>query len=223
MKYKIKGTTLPILEVELSKNDSMFTESGGMAWMDSTIEMETSTRGGIMKGLRRAFSGESFFMVTYSGTGKVTFSSEFPGKILDFKLSDKEELICQKDAFLAAESSVDLDWHINKKLGAGFFGGEGFILQKLTGPGAAFLEIDGEVVEYTLKKGETLKVNPAHIAAFEPTVQYSITTVKGIKNIFLGGEGLFLATLTGPGKIYLQTMPFIKLVNKIIPYVPRKD
>ncbi len=225
MKYKIRGTTLPILDVELKQGESMFTETGGMAWKSTNISMETSTKGGILKGISRLFSGESFFLTNYTcdeGTGVVSFCTEFPGKIVPFKLAAGESIICQKDAFMVAEEGTKLEMHINKKLGSGFFGGEGFILQKITGPGNAFLELAGEITEYNLKEGQTLQIDPGYIAAFEPNVTYDIERVKGVKNILFAGEGFFLATLTGPGKVWLQSMPLKKLAEKIAKYIPEK-
>ncbi len=227
MRYEVTGTTLPTLEVYLSNGESMYTESGGMAWMKGNIEMKTDTKGGLMKGLGRALSGESLFMSTYTskeaGEAMVVFTPEAPGKILDIRLEAGQSLICQKDAFMCAEDGVDLKMHFRKKLGAGFFGGEGFILEKVTGPGYVFFEIPGEVREYVLASGETMKVDPGHIAVFEPTIQYDISMVKGLKNVFFGGEGLFLATLTGPGKIWLQSMPLSNLAGKLAKYMPVKS
>jgi uncharacterized protein (TIGR00266 family) len=225
MQYEINGTTLPTLEVTLSNGEAMYTESGGMAWMKGNVEMNTNTKGGLMKGLGRALAGESLFMTTYTSRSPealIVFTPEAPGKILDIALEAGQSIICQKDAFMCAEDSVKLEMHFRKKLGAGFFGGEGFILEKITGPGVAFLEIPGEIREYTLASGETMKVDPGHIAAFEPTVQYDISRVKGLKNIVFSGEGLFLATLSGPGKIWLQSMPLSNLANKLAKYMPVK-
>lgn len=222
MKYAINGDNLPTVDIFLENKESVFSESGGMAWMTDNIEMQTNTRGGLMKGIGRMFAGESLFIVNYisKGKGRVTFASEFPGKIIPLNLKNKEEIICQKDAFLCAEDSVQLDIHIRKKIGTGLFGGEGFILQKTTGPGHVFFEIDGDVTEINLKRNEVLKVDTGHIALYEPSVQYDITTVKGFKNILFGGEGLFLATLKGPGKVWLQSMPIRNLAMKLLRYMP---
>lgn len=218
MKYDIRGTVMQTVDVWLEPGEAMYTESGGMAWMSPNMGMETSGKGGLLKGLGRMMSGESFFLTTYTctqGQGLVTFASEFPGKILPFELQEGQSIVCQKDAFMCAQPSVDLSMHFRKKLGAGFFGGEGFILQKLTGPGTVFLEISGEITEYDLKQGQTLKVDQGHIGALEPTVEFDIARVKGLKNILFSGEGLFLATVTGPGKVWLQSMPLANLANKI--------
>ena len=222
MKYKINGTTLTTLDLHLDNGESVFTESGGMAWIDSNIEMKTSTRGGFLKGVGWMLGGESLFLVSYraDGAGKITFASEFPGCIIPIKLSKGEEIICQKDSFLCAEDSINLEMYFRKKLGVGLVGGEGFIMQKITGPGVVFFEIDGDVSELNLKKGETIKVDTGHIALYEPSVDFSVTTVKGFKNILFGGEGLFLATLTGPGKVWLQSMPIRKFSRKLLSYMP---
>jgi uncharacterized protein (TIGR00266 family) len=225
IKYQVLGEVFPIVEFQLSRGDSVFTESGGMAWMSEGIEMTTSTRGGLMAGLGRALAGESLFMVSYSckaASGSVVFTPEAPGRILDMTLDSGQSLICQKDTFLCAEESVEVKMHFHKRLGAGLFGGEGFILQKVTGPGKAFFAIPGEVQAHTLASGEKLLVDPGHIAMFEPTVDYEINTVRGIKNVLFAGEGLFLATLKGPGKVWLETMPLANLAAKIARYIPKK-
>ena len=225
MQYKIEGTVLQLLELQLGQGEAVFTESGGMAWMSDGIEMSTNTRGGLLSGLGRALAGESLFMTTYQntrGSGRIVFTPEAPGKVMAMNLAAGQSLICQKDAFMCAADSVKLEMHFRRRLGAGLFGGEGFILQKVTGPGMAFFEIPGEMETYELAAGERLKVDPGHIAIFEPTVQYDITMVKGIKNIFFAGEGLFLATLTGPGRVWLQTMPLANLAASIARYIPDK-
>ncbi|MBI9048350.1 MAG: TIGR00266 family protein [Anaerolineaceae bacterium] len=226
MQYKVEGSLLQYLTISMDQGDSMYTESGGMAWMSDGINMETNTKGGLLSGLGRSLAGESLFMTTYQCAATkalIVFTPEAPGKIVDMALAPNETIICQKDAFMCAEGSVKLEMHFRKKLGAGLFGGEGFILQKVTGPGTVFMELPGEVVEYELKANQTLKVDPGHIAMFEPTVNYDIAMVKGLKNIFFSGEGLFLATLTGPGKVWMQTMPIINLAKKIAQYIPTKS
>jgi len=225
MKYDIRGSVMQTVDVWLEGSESVYTESGGMAWMSPNIEMATGAKGGLLKGLGRMLSHESFFLTTYNcaqGQGLVTFASEFPGKILPFNLKEGQSIICQKDAFMCAESTVELSMHFRKRLGAGFFGGEGFILQKLTGPGTAFVEISGELTEYDLKEGQTLKVDQGHIGIIEPTVDFDIARVKGLKNILFSGEGLFLATVKGPGKVWLQSMPLANLASKIISRMPSK-
>lgn len=225
MHYKIEGNVFPTLEIQLTQGESVFTESGGMAWMSQGIDMSTSTRGGLMAGIGRALAGESLFMVSYAckaQAGKVTFTPEAPGLILDMDLSPNQSLICQKDTFLCAEQSVQMEIHFSRRLGAGIFGGEGFILQKITGPGKAFLAIPGDVIERDLAPGEKLLIDPGHIAMFEPSVNYDINMVKGLKNVIFAGEGLFLATLTGPGKVWLETMPIANLAAKIRKYIPTR-
>jgi uncharacterized protein (TIGR00266 family) len=224
MQSKIDGTVMQMLTVYLNKGESVFTESGGMAWMTGGLEMSTNTRGGLMKGLGRSLAGESLFMTTYTSTvdgAWVVFTPEAPGKIVELDLAPGQVWIAQKDAFMVAQETVDMAIHFRKRLGAGFFGGEGFILQKLTGPGKAWLEVDGETVEYTLRDNQMLKIDPGHIAAFESTVNYDIETVKGLGNILFSGEGLFLATLRGPGRIILQTMPLSSLAAKIARFIPK--
>lgn len=225
MQYKIEGDVFPTLEIQLTRGESVFTESGGMAWMSQGIEMSTGTRGGLMAGIGRALAGESLFMVTYACKGQsetVTFTPEAPGIILDMDLAPNQSLICQKDTFLCAEQSVQMEIHFSRRLGAGIFGGEGFILQKVTGPGKAFMAIPGAVIERNLAAGEKLLIDPGHIAMFEPSVDYDINMVKGLKNVIFAGEGLFLATLTGPGKVWLETMPIANLAAKIRKYIPTK-
>lgn len=225
MKYEIVGGQLPVVVCKLEKDEKIYTESGGMCWMEEGFHMDSNTRGGLMKGIGRAFSGESIFLTTYTSAkdnAEIAFGSSFPGKIVPITLASGESKIIQKTAFLAAEDSVELTTFFRKKLGAGFFGGEGFILQKVNGPGTAFLEIDGDVVEKDLAPGEVLNVDQGYIAAFEESVQFDITTVKGLKNKFLSGEGFFLARLEGPGKVWLQTMPFSVLADRIINVVPHK-
>ncbi|MDY0019943.1 MAG: TIGR00266 family protein [Anaerolineae bacterium] len=225
MECKIHGTTMQSVDVYLSRGESVYTESGGMAWMSGNIEMQTGTKGGILAGLGRSLAGESFFMTTYtckSERGLVVFTPEAPGQVLNFQLQAGQSLICQKDAFMVAESSVTLEMHFRKKLGAGLFGGEGFVLEKVTGPGQVFLEIPGEVREYALEAGQVMQVDPGHVALFEPTVKYDITTVKGVSNMLFSGEGLFLATLTGPGKVWLETLPLSNLAGKLAKYLPIK-
>ena len=218
MEYTIYGTVMQALEVRLTQGESMYTESGGMAWMTDGIEMKTHGKGGLGKSLGRMLSGESFFMTTYTcraPQGTITLTPEAPGKVIPLNLKAGHSMICQKDAFMCAEESVELSMHFRKKLGAGLFGGEGFILQKLTGPGVAFVEIAGEVQMVELAAGERLKIDPGHIAMYEPTCSYDVTMIKGMMNWIGGGEGLFLATVTGPGKVWLQTLPLSNLAGKL--------
>jgi len=227
MEYRIIGSTLQAVIMELDPGETVYSESGGMAWMSGNIEMKTSGRGGGLGGaLKRAVSGESLFLVEYTsqgGKGLVAFASDFPGKIVPLNLGNDQQMICQKTAFLCAEKTVGLDIHFRKRLGAGLFGGEGFILQKLTGPGVAFVCLDGEIMEYTLASNQVLKVDTGHIAMYEPTVSFDVEMIKGFSTIMFGGEGLFLATLKGPGRVWLQTMPTSNLARAILPYIPSKS
>ncbi len=226
MRYEIKGTVLPMLEIHLEQGEAIYTESGGMAWMSEGIRMETSGRGGLGKMLGRALAGESLFLTTYTceaAQATIVFTPEAPGHILPVPLQAGHSIIAQKDAFMCAEDSVELEMHFRKRLGAGLFGGEGFILQKLTGPGTAFVEIAGEVHQYQLQAGQKIKVDPGHIAMYEPTVDYDVEMVRGVSNVLFGGEGLFLATLRGPGRVWLQTMPISNLAGAIRPYIPTKS
>lgn len=216
MEARIVGDSLPVVTCRLKKSESVITENGGMSWMDDGIEMSTSTNGGIMKGLGRALAGESIFMNEYTATKDdvdIAFASCFPGQILEFDLTNGESIVAQKRAFLCGEKSVDISMQFRKKLGAGFFGGEGFIMQKITGPGKVFLEIDGNVVRKELAAGQKLKIDNGYLAAMTADVKLDIETVKGVKNVFFGGEGLFLTTLTGPGTVWIQTMPVSKLAG----------
>ncbi len=225
MRYEIKGGMLPSLDVHLEAGESVYTERGGMAWMKGDLVMETSTRGGLMAGLGRALAGESLFMTSYkaqSANAMVTFTPEAPGTILAFNLQAGQSLICQKDAFMAGQESVTVEMHFRRKLGTGFFGGEGFILQKITGPGVVWLEISGDVRDYVLEAGEVMRIDPGHIALYEPSVTYDIESVKGVKNVLFAGEGLFLASLKGPGHIWLQSMPISNLAREVSRYIPKK-
>jgi uncharacterized protein (TIGR00266 family) len=224
MKYKVEGEVMQILTVELDEGEEVFSESGAMSWMSGNISMESYIRGGLGAGIGRMFTGESLFMVKYKpsgGKGIVSFAPSFPGKIIPLQIAPGKELICQSDSFLAAEQTVNLETVFRKKLGVGLFGGEGFLLQKLSGSGMAFAEIDGEVFEMDLKAGEQLKVDTGSIAMFEPSVKYDVQMVKGVKNMLFGGEGLFLANLEGPGKVWLQSMPASSVAQKIMQYLPR--
>ena len=225
MEYKISGTLMESVDIHLKQGESIYSESGGMAWMRGSFKMDTSTRGGLGAGLGRMLAGESLFLTTYtcqSQDGLITFTPEAPGKVVDLNLAGEQSLICQKDSFMCAEESVKIEMHFRKRLGAGLFGGEGFILQKISGPGIAFVEIPGEVRVIELGAGEIMKVDPGHIAMFEPTVDYDIAAVKGLKNVLFAGEGLFLATLKGPGKVWLQTLPLSNLAMKLSRYMPAK-
>ena len=221
MNFEIKGNVVPSVEVSLSRGESMFTQSGGIFWQTEGIRMETNTRGGLLKGIGRMFAGESLFMATYSATqdAKISFASTVPGSIIPINVSEGSFTI-QKGSFLAAQSSVELKTVFNKKIGSGFFGGEGFILQELRGKGMAFLEIDGDAIEMNLAPGEVVKVDTGNLVGFEDTVKYEVEMVKGLGNVFFGGEGLFLTKLTGPGQVVLQTMNMNEFALRVGSYIP---
>lgn len=224
MEYKIIGTTMQAVILELDPGETVYSEGGGMAWMSGNIGMQTNTRGSGLGGMfKRAITGESLFLnefTSHQGKGMIAFASDFPGKIVPVMLDVGQSMIVQKQAFLCAEKTVTMEIHFRKKLGAGFFGGEGFIMQKLTGPGVAFVCLDGEIIEYTLEQGQIIKVDTGHVAMYEPTVDLDIEMLRGFKNVLFGGEGLFLTTLRGPGRIWLQTMPTMSLAKAIAPYLP---
>lgn len=224
MEYQIIGTTMQAVIMELDPGETVYSESGGMAWMSANILMQATGRGGGLGGfLKRAVSGESLFFTEYTsqgGKGIVAFASELPGKIVPVALGPGQSVITQRDAFLCAEKTVQLDIHFRRRLGSGFFGGEGFIMQKLTGPGIAFVCLDGEIMEYDLGPGQMLKVDTGYVGMFEPTVTFDVEMVKGFKNILFGGEGLFIASLQGPGRVWLQTMPTMNLAKALAPYLP---
>ena len=220
MQYEIKGGAFPVVECKLAAGEQMITESGSMVWMTTNMQMETKG-GGLGKMFSKALSGENMFQNYYTaqgGPGLIAFGSSFPGKILALDIGQRG-MIVQKRAFLASESTVELTVTFNKKLGAGLFGGEGFIMQKLSGRGIAFIEIDGELVEYELQPGQRLLVDTGNVAGFEETVSMDIQQVKGIKNKLLGGEGFFNMLLTGPGRIWLQTMPISNIASAVAPFI----
>ena len=219
MQYELKGDAFPVVVCRLNSGESMITEKGSMVWMTPNMEMTTTGGGGIGKMFSKALTGESMFQNIYTarGEGMITFGSSFPGQILPLEVTPGKSFILQKSAFLASEAGVQLSMHVNQKLGAGFFGGEGFIMQKLTGNGIAFAEVDGELVEYTLAPGEQMVVDTGYVMGFELSVSMNIQQVKGLKNMVLGGEGLFNTVLTGPGKIWLQTMPISGVAAAIQP------
>lgn len=220
MQYEIKGGNFPVVVCQLEKGEKMITEKGSMVWMSPVMEMET-VGGGLGKMFSKAFSGESMFQNIYTAkaNGMIAFGSSFPGKIMPLEVAPGKEFILQKTAFLASEAGVELSIHFNKKIGAGFFGGEGFIMQKLSGNGVAFVEVDGELVEYTLAPGQQMIIDTGNVLGFEQTVSIDIQQVKGLKNKMLGGEGFFNTVLTGPGKIWLQTMPISNVAGAIQPFI----
>ena len=222
MKYEIKGGSFPVVICHLENGEKMITEKGSMAWMSPNMQMETKG-GGLGKMFSKAFSGESMFQNNYTargGAGMIAFTSSFPGEIKVVEIGPGKEMIVQKSAFLASEEGVNLSIHFQKRLGAGLFGGEGFIMQRLSGNGIAFVEIDGDLVEYELKPGQKLVVDTGNVAGFEPSVQMDIQAVSGAKNMIFGGEGIFNTVLTGPGRVWLQTMPIYNVANAIRPYIP---
>ncbi len=222
MEYEIKGGAFPVVICQLASGERMITEKGGMVWMSPNMEMTTSG-GGMGKMFAKAFSGESMFQNIYTakgGSGMIAFGSCFPGRILPIQIAPGREIVLQKSAFLASEAGVQMSVHFNKKLGTGFFGGEGFIMQRLSGSGMAFAEVDGELVEYDLAPGQQMIVDTGCVLGFESTVSIDIQQVKGLKNKLLGGEGFFNTVLTGPGKIWLQTMPISNVAGAISPYLP---
>lgn len=216
MKHKIIGDNFPVLICEMERGEKMITQRGGMSWRTSEIEMSTGTTGGVLKGLKRTLAGNDFYLNHYTSVGdnqEIAFGLSFPGEIKTFDVSGGKDIIAQKNAFIACTENVDIDIFLNKKLGAGFFAGEGFILERFSGDGLVFIEIDGHTKEYDLAAGEKLVVDQGYLAAMEPTVSFSIEMVKGLKNIVFGGEGLFLGNLTGPGKVWLQTLPISGLAR----------
>ena len=221
MRYEIKGGSFPIVVCQLESGEQMITEKGSMVWMTPNMQMDTRG-GGLGKMFAKAFSGESMFQNIYAarGQGMITFGSSFPGQIKAVEIGPGREMILQKSAFLAAEAGVELSIHFKKKIGVGLFGGEGFIMQKLSGRGMAFVEIDGELVEFELGPGEQLVVDTGNVAGLTAGVQMDIQAVPGVKNALLGGEGLFNTILTGPGKVWLQTMPICSVAMSIRPYIP---
>jgi len=222
MTYEVKGGTFPVVICQMENGEKMITEKGSMVWMSPNMQMET-VGGGIGKMFSKAFSGESMFQNVYTaqgGAGFIAFGSSFPGRVVPVNIAPNRELILQKSAFLASEAGVELSIHFNKKLGTGLFGGEGFIMQKLSGSGVAFVEIDGELVEYQLAPGQQMVVDTGNVAGFETTVKMEIQQVPGMKNKIFGGEGLFNTLLTGPGKIWLQTMPISGIAASMRPYLP---
>ena len=226
MNYKLIGQTVPVVEMTLNQGETVYTQSGGMAYQSEGIEMKTNARGGLGKSLGRMFSGESIFMANYTAEkdgAMVAFASTVPGTIVPVDLSNTGTLIMQKGAFLCAEDSVQTSVAFTKKFSTGFFGGEGFILQKAEGRGMVFLEVDGDVIEKELAPGEVLKVDTGNVVAFDSNVSYEIETVKGLGNIFFGGEGLFLTRLVGPGKVILQSQNFNDFAGKIIRLMPPRS
>jgi uncharacterized protein (TIGR00266 family) len=222
MRYEVSGTTMQTVSIDLDAGEQLYSQTHSMAWMSDTIAMQTHTGGGLFAGLKRAMGGGSLFITEFTAerAGHIAFAPRFPGQILPFKLGPGQSLICRKETFLCAEQSIQLDIAFQQRLGAGFFAGEGFILQRVTGPGTVFLDLSGEVVEKALRPGERLLVHAGHIGLQEPTVSTDIQMMRGFRNVLFGGEGMFLATLTGPGKVWLQSMPILNLAEEIARYLP---
>lgn len=222
MKYEIQGDTLPVVICYLDNGETMITEGGAMSWMSPNIKMETTSGGGLGKALGRMFAGENLFQNRYTaqGNGMIAFASSFPGKIVPFVIEPGKEYIFQKKAFLAGENGINISVHFQKKVASGLFGGEGFILQKISGKGIVFAEFDGHVVEYDLQPGQKIVVDSGYLAAMDSTCTMDIQTVPGLKNAVFGGEGIFNTVISGPGHIWLQTMPISSVAGAVRPYIP---
>ena len=222
MNYEIQGGNFPVLVCTLNDNEAMISEGGGMSWMSPNMEMKTSSNGGLGKMLGRMMTKESLCQNIYTargGVGTIAFASSLPGEIMPLEINPGSDYVCQKSAFLASTQGVELSTFFQKKFGAGLFGGEGFIMQKLSGSGMAFIEIDGSAVRYNLEAGQQLIVDTGHVVLMSATCKMDVQTVKGVKNVIFGGEGLFNTVVTGPGEVILQTMPTMKLAQSIQPYI----
>ena len=224
MKYEIFGGHFPAVTIFMDRGEKIFTQSGGLAWMSDRITMDTNMKGGFLAGLGRLFSGDSLFIANYTADAddqEITLSATMPGEIRAMEIDEEHEYIAQKGAFLGATEDVEVEMITPDNFLAGLFGGEGFFLQHIYGDGLIFVELDGSIKEYELKPGQTIKVDSGNVAMFEKKVQYDIESVKGFKNVLFGGEGLFLTTLTGPGKVWLQTMTAKDLAGRLIPFLPQ--
>jgi uncharacterized protein (TIGR00266 family) len=222
MRYSIEGGTLPVVICHLDAGETMITEGGAMSWMSPNMLMNTSSGGGIGKVFGRLLSGENLFLNKYTaqgGNGMIAFASSLPGSIKAFEIGPGQEMIFQKRAFLCGTEGIDLSVHFHKKVGSGFFGGEGFIMQRISGNGIAFAEFDGHVIEYTLEPGQQIVIDSTHLAAMTPSCNMDIQVVKGAKNMLFGGEGLFNTVVTGPGKVWVQTMTVANLAGQVSPYI----
>jgi len=222
MRYEIAGTLMQTVSIDLAPGEIVYSQTNCMCWMNDQVEMNTNTGGGLLAGFMRSFSGGSFFVTDFTarGDGHVAFAPRFPGTIMPIQLAPGQSLVCRKETFLCAEKSVTFEVAWQKRIGAGFFGGQGFILQKINGPGMVFLDLSGEIVERDLAMGERLLVHAGHVGVMDPSIQFDIQVVSGFKNILFGGEGLFLATVTGPGHVVLQSMPILNLAEEIARYMP---
>jgi uncharacterized protein (TIGR00266 family) len=226
MKYKITGDNLQLVTLELNTGETVYGEAGTMVYMSSNMAMEAKMKGGLMKAIGRKFAGETMFLTEFSpagGEGLVAFGGNAPGTIKPIELAAGKEFIVQKDAFLCAENAVELSVAFQRKLGSVFFGGEGFILERLSGDGTAFIHACGDFVEFDLQTGQTMKVDTGCVVGWDGTVDYEIERVKGIKTMFFGGEGLFLTTLRGPGKIIIQSMTLHNLATALAPFLPTQQ
>ncbi len=230
MQTRIQGTTMPVLDVQLDPNESVFSESGELSWMTASIQMTTHTQmgggGGLFGVLRRVAGGGSIFMTEYRAIqypGTVSFATKVPGHIVPVELNQGQEYLVHRHGFLCATTQVTLSVGFQQSLGAGIFGGDGFLLQRVGGYGTAWLELSGELIAKDLAPGEILRVHPGHVGAFQASVGFQITTVPGLKNAIFGGDGIFLAVLTGPGKVWLQTLPISRLAHQISEYLPQPD
>ncbi len=227
MQSRILGTTMPVLEFLLDSNDAVVSEAGELTWMSATIQMTTHTQfgggGGLMGMFKRVAGGGSLFMTEYralGGVGEIAFAAKVPGHIVPVEVGPGHEYMVHRHGFLCATSQVQLGVGFQQSLGAGIFGGDGFLLQKISGQGTAWLELSGELIVKDLRAGETLRVHPGHVGAFESSVAFQITMVRGIRNLIFGGDGLFLAALTGPGRVWLQTLPISRLAHQLMEYMP---
>lgn len=226
MQYNIIGEPLPAVVCDLEAGESMITERGSMCWMSPNMNMETTSNGGIGKAFGRMFSGEAMFQNRYTamnGRGMIAFASSFPGSIRCYDITPDNPLIVQKRGFLASESTVELSVHFRKSFSTGLFGGEGFIMQKLSGHGKAFIEIDGHAVEYELREGQSIVIDTGYLAAMSASCRMDIQSIKGAKNVLFGGEGFFNTVVTGPGKVVLQTMPIYSVADALSPFLPSKN
>src|SRR5579864_1027690 len=222
MRYEISGTVMQTVSIDLDPGEIVYSQTNTMCWMNDAVEMNTNTGGGLLAGIGRMFGGGSLFITDFTARGPahVAFAPRFPGTVMPIQLGAGQSVVCRKETFLCAEKSVTFEIAWQQRIGAGFFGGAGFILKKVTGPGTVFLDLSGEVVERDLAPGERLLVHAGHVGVLDPTIQFDIQLVRGVKNILFGGEGLFLATLTGPGHVALQSMPILNLAEEIARYMP---
>lgn len=226
MDYKITGDNLQVVTIQLSPSEKVFAEAGSMVYMSGNVNMEAKMRGGLLKGIGRKFMGETMFLTEFTtagGEGMVSFGGTVPGTIKDLDIHEGNHWMVQKDAFLVAEDNVELSVGFQKKLGSVFFGGEGFILQKLAGKGRVFIHACGDFIEFDLQPDQILKVDTGSVVGWEDTVNFDIQRVKGIKTMFFGGEGIFLTTLKGPGKVILQSMSIASLASALAPFMPHQN